>query len=212
MFGDFDAISHAMSAVKGAKLIASTYQSSTKQEQVLPFLSEMLEYRDVKGQEEFFQTLFTNKYNFEVKFPISKSPELVFLKICVDSLGRNNCQGAKTDDIGNIFKNYNKKPVNTKLDDYTYFLQPVVIDKDYILIFSDVINVDNIKEAEKLIIEAGLLSDENLTQGLLAAATLASLPITQADNKLQISLPIYSKIKCGQNFETKSSTKKSKKN
>ena len=206
IFGDFDAIRQEMQFSKNKKLLISleaNNEDSASSAELFPEFSQPIK---IKKSEEVGEKLTAFDKNFKrltlfgenhlLKLPKVSKPELFWLKICKDSDNSESCKGKPVATAAEILKKYQKPKRGFIATDSTYFALPVVITAKEIKYFNEVLTAEKAKAFISKLKEWGVESKE--TPELSSLLGLQSIDFGIHNNHLQITLPSFDAVKCGQ--------------
>ncbi len=208
MFGDFDAIKQDMLYSESKKLLVSLESLATGEEAVTEVLGKLSQPVTIKKEDKlgdvmtdfdtYFKVLSNYGEDFTLEYKSPSEPELYLLKVCKDSTGKNSCKDKPYVTVLEIVEQYKNPGRSFKPEDRVYYTQLVSIDSDNITVLADSVSQENVAAITANFTEKNVAGASTLGNQLVGVAKVRSLPLNIYNNKLQITLPSFDPVKCGQ--------------
>ena len=147
--------------------------------------------------------LAPGSHTVSLKAPKVKQPTLMGLYICRDAKKSGSCRGKPVVSPGEFIKRYssqataNKKPGDLPVEDKTYYFNHVVVEPDGISSSDAVFDQAEFARAREIAQKESPKSfEQKLKKIYEAQRTLSSVPLTQIDGALAVTLPISDFANC----------------
>ncbi len=208
MFGDFDAIKQDMLYSENKKLLVSLESIATGEEAVTEVLGKLSKPVTIKKEDrlgdvmtdfdKYFKVLSNFGEDLTLDYKSPESAELYLLKVCKDSSGKNSCKDKPYVTVVEVVEQYKNPGRSFKPEDRVYYVQLVSIDGENITILSDSVSDANTAAISSYFTEKNVAGASGLGNALVGVAKVRSMPLDIHNNKLQITLPSFDPVKCGQ--------------